>query len=93
MAALGNTNATKGRLWPDAIKRAVARKYDGNLNHGLDTLAEKLVDAVAAGDLPALKELGDRIDGKPAQMIGLGQDPDADAVQVTGRIALVRPER
>jgi molecular chaperone GrpE (heat shock protein) len=68
-APVGNQNAKKGRLWQDAIKRAIARKHNGDLNHGLDTLAEKLVDAVANGDLQAIKELGDRIDGKPAQAI------------------------
>jgi hypothetical protein len=79
-APLGNKNGAKGRLWADAIKRAVARKYDGNLSHGLDTLAEKLIEAVVAGDLPALKEFGDRLDGKPAQAI-VG-DADADPVQI-----------
>jgi molecular chaperone GrpE (heat shock protein) len=68
-APLGNKNSAKGRLWADAIKRAVSRKHGGDLNHGLDTLAEKLIEAVSKGDLQALKEFGDRIDGKPAQAI------------------------
>lgn len=84
-APLGNQNgAKKNRLWADAIRRAVARKHGGNLNHGLDTLAEKLIDAVAAGDLPAIKEFGDRMDGKPAQAI-VG-DSDADPVNVYAKI-------
>lgn len=78
-APIGNQNAKKGRLWADAIKRAVARKFNGDLNHGLDQLAEKLIDAVAEGDLPALKEFGDRMDGKPAQAI-IGGDEDDPAV-------------
>ncbi len=73
----GNQNAKKGRLWQEAIKRAVARKFNGDLNHGLDSLAEKLVEAVSEGDLPALKEFGDRIDGKPAQAIVGGDEGDS----------------
>lgn len=83
----GNQNARKGRIWQEAIKRAVARKFGGDLNHGLDQLAEKLVDAVGKGDLMALKEFGDRMDGKPAQAI-VGDD-EKPPVQVTGRIELV----
>lgn len=75
-APTGNSNAAKGRLWHDAIKRAVARKYNGDLSHGLDALAEKLVEAVASGELQALKEFGDRIDGKAAQAVTLSGDED-----------------
>ena len=75
-APIGNSNSAKGRLWADAIKRAVARKHNGDLNHGLDTLAEKLIEAVIAGDLPAIKEFGDRMDGKPAQAVVGGSEDD-----------------
>lgn len=83
----GNQNAAKGRLWHDAIKRAVARKYNGDLNHGLDTLADKLIEAVSNGDLPAIKEFGDRIDGKPAQAL-IGGGPDDPPIRLD-RIELV----
>ncbi|MCA0846110.1 hypothetical protein [Salipiger thiooxidans] len=33
----------------------------------LDRLADCLVDAGLAGDVSALKEIGDRLDGKPKQ--------------------------
>lgn len=46
----------------------------------IDALAEKLLDLVAAGDLAALKEFGDRLDGKPAQAI-VG-DSSHDPIQV-----------
>lgn len=84
-APQGNTNAAKGRLWHDAIKRAVARKYNGDLNHGLDTLADKLIEAVSNGDLPAIKEFGDRMDGKPAQAVALDANLDAG----TGLLAIL----
>ncbi len=63
----GNTNAQKYKIWADAIKRAISRRAEGNLNHGLDTLADKFVVSCLAGEQWALKELGDRLDGKPAQ--------------------------
>ena len=75
-APLGNQNAKKARLWADAIRRAVARRAGGDLSVGLDTLADKLIAAVETGDLPALKEFGDRIDGKPAQAIIGGDEGD-----------------
>lgn len=31
------------------------------------TIAEKCADAALAGDMQAIKEIGDRLDGKPAQ--------------------------
>jgi len=46
----------------------------------LDELAGKLLDKAGEGDMTALKELGDRLDGKPAQTIG--GDPDQPPVKL-----------
>ena len=44
----------------------------------LEQLAEALVNAGLAGDIAALKEIGDRIDGKvPQAHIGGGEDDPA----------------
>src|SRR5688572_11224719 len=92
-APLGNRNAAKAKVWHGAIVRALERRStsraDGKLE--IDALAEKLLDAVATGDLAALKEFGDRLDGKPAQMLIHNGDEDGGPVQVEGRIKLVRP--
>lgn len=54
--------------WRDAINRALARRASGEGHpQALERLASKLLDACETGDLGALKELGDRQDGKPAQ--------------------------
>jgi hypothetical protein len=75
-APAGNKNAAKAKLWEQAIKRAIARKANGDISHGLDSLADKLIAAADAGDQWALKEIGDRLDGKPAQAItGEGGGP------------------
>lgn len=93
-APIGNKNAAKAKVWHGAIVRALERRTaaraDGKLE--IDVLAEKLLDAIGTGDLPALKELGDRLDGKPAQMLIHNGDEDGGPVQVEGRIKLVKPE-
>lgn len=63
-APAGNQNAAKGRLWDSAIRRALARRNGGDYRQGLNQLAEKLLDACEAGDVLALKTLGERLDGK-----------------------------
>lgn len=73
----GNNNAKKdNRMWGDAIKRVVAQGDAQKLRD----LAEKLVALAEAGDVAALKELGDRLDGKPAQQVQLSGDSDAPLV-------------
>ena len=42
----------------------------------LRSAAEKLLELAAAGDVPALRELGDRLDGKPAQALTVTGDPE-----------------
>ncbi len=69
-APKGNTNARKeNREWANAIRRAVKQRKR------LGPLAEALLDKAEQGDIAALKEFGDRFDGKVAQMIsGPGDD-------------------
>ena len=57
--------------WQDAIRRAVneVREGENGAEKRIFTLARKLVDQAIAGDVPALKEIGDRLDGKPVQGI------------------------
>ena len=68
-APAGNQNAAKGKAWADAVKRAIRAKYGKEWDEALADLARKLVDAADGGDFQALKEIGDRIDGKPKQQI------------------------
>lgn len=68
-APQGNSNAAKGKAWSEAVKRAIREKYGKEWDESLAELAAQLVNAAAAGDLTALKEVGDRIDGKPKQQI------------------------
>lgn len=70
-APLGNQNSSKNnRLWAETIRRAVVQA-DGET---LRRIADKLIEMAAEGDMQAIKELGDRLDGKPAQTISGDQD-------------------
>jgi hypothetical protein len=80
-APIGNQFAKRAKIWEQAIKRAIARRANGVIDHGLDELADKLIALVAEGDLPALKELGDRLDGKPAQSVALDGDGQGGAIK------------
>jgi hypothetical protein len=82
-APIGNQNARKERrLWGDTINRVLAQ----NDSEKLRKAAETLVDLAMAGDVSALRELGDRVDGKPKQEVEHSGDlivniaqPDANA--------------
>ena len=65
----GNQNAAKGRVWRDAINRALAQRHPQGRQAALQALAEKLLTACEEGDLTALKELGDRVEGKAIQAV------------------------
>ena len=65
-APLGHTNSNKNnRIWGNIIKKyAVQEDYKR-----LHAMAEKLYEKAAEGDLAAIKEVGDRLDGRPTQQI------------------------
>jgi hypothetical protein len=89
-APVGNQNAARAKVWRSAIMRALERRKPADeRRQAIDELADKLIELVALGDLGALKEFGDRMDGKPAQAI-VGDD-DAPPISVKGVIELVRP--
>ena len=57
------------KIWADAVRRAVSRRMEGEEGkpQKIERLADKLVDMALEGDTQALKEVGDRLDGKPTQ--------------------------
>lgn len=63
-APKGNTNAQKGKQWSDAVRKALLS------GKKLDKLAEVLINKALEGDMQAIKEIGDRLDGKAVQAIG-----------------------
>lgn len=81
-APIGNQNGRKGKMWASAIEQALERRGQGNKMAALSELADKLLAKCDEMDMSALKELGDRLDGKPAQAI-VG-DPDNPLNHVFG---------
>lgn len=86
MAAPDNPKGAKSdKIWRDAIMRAVRRLGDDEgpekptKAQRLDLLADALVAKGILGDVPAIKEVGDRLDGKATQPIS----GDDDAPPVT----------
>ena len=60
-APVGNTNSSKNnRIWANTIRKlAIQEDYKR-----IHVIAEKLFEKAAEGDLGAMKEVGDRLDGK-----------------------------
>lgn len=76
-APLGNKNGRKeNRAWSEEIRKAATQRKR------LRNLAEALLDKAEAGDVAALKEFGDRFDGKVAQQI-LGGGDDGEHIVVS----------
>lgn len=89
-APLGNHNGAKGKQWAEAVKRAIRAKYGKEWDESLAELAKGLVDAAADGDLQALKEIGDRLDGKPKQQTEIS-GPDGSAIPMRTVVNFVTP--
>lgn len=79
-APKGNKNAKKAKIWTAAIERALEKRSKESFQE-LDRCAEALIDQCLKGDMTALKELGDRLEGKPA--VTVASDPENPFVMVT----------
>ena len=80
-APVGNTNNQDGRLWRAAIRRALDKRSLAEKRDELEKIAEALLDKALAGDVGALRELGDRLEGKANQPI-TGADGAPFVVQI-----------
>ncbi len=85
-APAGNKNAIKVRNWRRAIDGVLAEKGPDALR----AIARKLITMAENGDIKAIKELGNRLDGAVAQQIELrnpaGENGEAEPViiQIVG---------
>ena len=58
-----------------ALQRELLRRQESG-QAGIEAVAARLVDLALQGDLRAVREIGDRLDGKPKQAIDLAaQEP------------------
>ena len=68
--------AKPDKFWRDALMVAVNRAYEAGDKpaKNLAALAEKCVQMALAGDITAIREIGDRLDGRAHQPITGGDD-------------------
>lgn len=69
------------KLWADAIRLAVLRDSnqfddDGKIRKRISVIADNLAKLAEEGDIAAMKEVGDRLDGRPAQAVQHSGDGD-----------------
>ena len=62
-APVGNKNAQKGRIWNDQLRKAIAQDGGRRLRASI----EQLLNLASNGEPWAIKELADRLDGRPTQ--------------------------
>jgi hypothetical protein len=78
------------KIWREAIERAIKRREQDD-PQALEKLADSLLRKVADGDVSAIKEIGDRLDGKVTQTFGGDDEKPAIAVVQTIERLIVRP--
>lgn len=79
----GNQNAAKGSRWRNAIEAALKKRCKSDGQKALVKIAEQLLEKAEQGDISALKELGDRMDGRAAQQLIHSGDQDQPIRTVT----------
>ena len=77
----GQSGNPKGRRsdkpFKDALRMELAAVEDDD-HKSLRRIARRLIDAAATGDLAAIKELADRLDGKPRQETDVNLETEAE---------------
>ena len=80
-APIGNKNSSKAnRLWGKTVKKLAIQEDYKRMHRVAEALFRKAED----GDISAIKELGDRIDGKAEQTISGDSDQPITIVVKTG---------
>ena len=83
----GNQNSSKSnRLFAETIRRMVVQS-EGEIAR---KVAEALISKAQEGDISAIKEFADRVDGKAVATTELS-GPDGSALPVSIPIELVKP--
>ncbi len=72
----GNQNAASQKPWKAAIERALAKRSLASKRAAIDDLAERFLQSCDEGDIPAFKELGDRLEGRSVQAVDIGIQAD-----------------
>jgi hypothetical protein len=89
-AAIGNQYAAKAKQFQMAIDRALEKKSRVEQRDALEAIAETLIKMAQAGDIAAIKEIGDRLDGKPKQSVDVDANVRTNLVDVLQSISSTR---
>lgn len=92
-ARYGRAAGKSDKPWKDAIARAVKRAQDGTKTKWLDVLADKLVVEGAGGNILAIKEVGDRLDGKASQPVEHSGDALGGLAEAVRALAQLRAKQ
>ena len=77
------------KLWRAAVRKKAAEFAEGKSGpKKLEKAADALFAAAIAGDVSAMKEIGDRMDGKVPQGI-IGGDENDPAIKTVTRVEIV----
>lgn len=90
-APLGNQNAAKAKVWTAAVERALSARSALDRKDALEACANALIDKAMEGDMTALKELGDRLEGKPAQAVSLS-GPNGGEIPLSVAVRFVKAD-
>ena len=81
MSVIGNTNASRGREWRDALRKAWTQFEDKGQDikrgEALYKIGRVVVKMALAGDMDAIREIGNRADGKAVQVQEIAVDINA----------------
>ena len=73
------TGINRRKPWADAVRIVMNEDDPETQRPRLLLLAERLFTEAMAGDMAAIKEIGDRLDGKPAQAVVGDPEPAGGA--------------
>lgn len=72
----------KERPWRDALREEIEKAASEETNASkLQEMAKKVVAMALEGDIHAIREIGDRLEGKPSQEIINDADTTADQIK------------
>jgi len=79
-APIGNRNAQKGRIWNDSLRKAIAQDEGRRLRASI----EQLLNLASNGEPWAIKELADRLDGRPMQtnVMETSEGPELKTIKI-----------
>jgi hypothetical protein len=86
MAGNANSGRRQEKPFRDALRMELAAL--GEDHKALRQVARRLIENASAGDMQAIRELADRVDGKVPQAL-IGGDDEDNPVRVVGKIELV----